>query len=55
MAKGLEWILKQQEAAELLRGGADRQAIIAKGYSKTMVSRVVNAIKTKLKQPETFQ
>ena len=33
-------------------GGADRQAIIAKGYSKTMVSRVANAIKTELKQPE---
>jgi len=38
---------------ELLRGGADRQASIAKGYSKTMVSRVANAIKTELKQPET--
>ena len=51
--KGLEWTPKQQEVAELLRGGADRQAIIAKGYSKTMVSRVANAIKTELKQPET--
>ena len=38
----------------VVAGGADRQAIIAKGYSKTMVSRVVNAIKTKLKQPKTF-
>jgi hypothetical protein len=34
----------------IVAGGADRQAIIAKGYSKTMVSRVVNAIKTELKQ-----
>jgi len=53
MAKGLEWTPKQTEVAELLRGGADRQAIIAKGYSKTMVSRVENALKTGLKQAET--
>jgi len=52
MARGFEWALKQQEAAELLRG-ADHQAIIAKGYNKTMVSRVVNAIKTELKHLET--
>jgi hypothetical protein len=31
----------------------DHQAIIAKGYNKTMVSRVVNAIKTELKHLET--
>jgi len=43
----------------VVAGGADRQAIIAKGYSETMVSRVVNALKTELKQSlklvETFQ
>jgi len=55
--KGLEWTPKQVAIAELLRGGADPQAVIAKGYSKTIVSRVANAIKaeTNLNQPETFQ
>ncbi len=51
--KGLEWTPKQVEIAELLRGGADSQAVMAKGYSKTMVSRVANAIKPELKQPES--
>ena len=43
--KGLEWTPKQVGIAELLRCGADPQAIIAKGYSKTMLSRVANATK----------
>ena len=51
--KGLEWTPKQVEIAGLLRVGANRQAIISKDYSKTMASRVVNTIKTELKQPET--
>ena len=53
--KRLGWTPKQVESAELLGSGADRQTIISKDYSKPMVSRVVNAIKTELKQPETFQ
>lgn len=53
MAKGLEWTTKQQEVAGFLREGLDRQAIMGKGYSKTMVSRVATALKTELKQAET--
>lgn len=44
--KGLEWTPKQVEIAVLLRGGADSQAVIAKGYTKTMVSRVGKALKS---------
>lgn len=44
--KGLEWTPKQAEIAVLLRGGADPQAVIAKGYTKTMVSRVGKALKS---------
>lgn len=53
MATGLEWTPKQTEVAELLRAGTDRQAVMAKGFSKTMVSRVAKAIKTELKPTET--
>jgi len=48
--KGLGWTPKQVGIAELLRLGADPQAVIAKGFSKTMVSRAANAIKAELKQ-----
>lgn len=52
MAKGLEWNPKQQEVAGFLREGLDRKAIMAKGYSKTMVSRVATALKTQGKPSE---
>jgi len=48
--KGMEWTPKQVEVTELLQSGADPQAVIAKGFSKTMVLRVANAIKAEFKQ-----
>ena len=48
--KGSGWTPKQVGISELLRSGTDPQAVIAKGFSKTMVSRVANAIKAELKQ-----
>lgn len=55
--KGIQWTPKQVAVAELLRGGADSQAVIAKGYSKTMVSNVKKALASgqvpPVKHPET--
>lgn len=48
--KGLEWTPKQVEVAELLHSGTDPQAVVTKGFRKTMVSRVTNAIKAESKQ-----
>lgn len=44
----ITWTDKQKEIAELLRGGASRQEIMAKGHSKTAVSRVATTIKAEL-------
>jgi len=50
--RGLAWTPKQKEVADLLRSGLGSQAVIAKGYTKTMVCRVAKAIKSELKHPE---
>ena len=46
----MEWNPQQIGVAKLLQAGADPQAVIAKGFSKTTVSRVANAIEGELKK-----
>ena len=46
----LTWTDKQKEIADLLRGGASRQEIMAKGHSKTAVGRVAGFIKDELEE-----
>lgn len=51
--KKLSWTPKQQEVREFLRQGLPPQEIVAKGYSKTMVSRVNTELKKSKTQDET--
>jgi hypothetical protein len=54
--KGIRWTEKQKAIADRLRAGASPQAVMAEGYAKKTVYKIVNALKAELKpKQETKQ